>query len=245
MNSGKNFRFAASVAVRSTLLSSLSSPLSAGCTKPRPPVISSVISPPPGSRSERSSSPKGPRVGCPPASASPCPRSPAATATARPRPSRSRQTAEAQLELLGVILRQSLLRDQRVRLPVPQVPRRRANQLGNFVRVLKLGAIHLDHRSRVPEQYLRRGFHNARLPRPGRPQEQQVAHRTPLRAHPRAEHLVEIHQSAHALFLTHDPLAQLLLKSLRLGALPFRVESLTHCPHSHALLPTNPPIVRA
>src|SRR5207245_11205314 len=33
--------------VRSTLLSSLSSPLSAGCTNPRPPVISSVISPPP------------------------------------------------------------------------------------------------------------------------------------------------------------------------------------------------------
>src|SRR5437870_958226 len=50
MNSGENFRFAASVAVRSTLLSSLSSPLSAGCTKPRPPVINSVISPPPGSR---------------------------------------------------------------------------------------------------------------------------------------------------------------------------------------------------
>src|SRR5207245_328684 len=41
MNSGENFRFAASVAVRSTLLSSLSSPLSAGCTNPRPPVISS------------------------------------------------------------------------------------------------------------------------------------------------------------------------------------------------------------
>src|SRR5207302_3223278 len=79
---------------------------------------------------------------------------------------------------------------------------------------LKLGAIRLDHRPRVPEQNLRRGFHNARLPRPGRSQEQQVAHRTSLRAHPRAEHLVEIHQSAHALFLTHDPSAQLLLKSL-------------------------------
>src|SRR2546422_5570834 len=39
----------------------------------------------------------------------------------------------------------------------------------SLVRVLKLGAIHLDHRPRVPEQYLRSGFHNARLPRPGRP----------------------------------------------------------------------------
>src|SRR2546422_6949894 len=139
------------------------------------------------------------------------------------------------------MLRQSLLRDERVCLPVPQIPRRRANQLGNLVRVLKLGAIHLDPRPRVPEQNLRRGFHNARLPRPGRPQEQQVAHRTSLRAHPRAEHLVEIHQSAHALFLADDPSAQLLLKSLRLGAVPFRVESLTHCPHSHALLPTKTP----
>src|SRR5437879_2746828 len=218
MNSGKNFRFAASVAVRSTLLSSLSSPLSAGCTKPRPPVISSVISPPPGSRSERSSSPKGPRVGCPPASASPCPRSPAATATARPRPSRSRQTAEAQLELLGVILRQCLLRDQRVRLAVPQIPRRRANQLGNLVRVLKLGAIHPDHCPRVPEQNLRRGFHNARLPRPGRPQKQQVAHWTSLRAHPRQEDLVEVHQSANAFLLTDDLMAQRGVELLRFNA---------------------------
>src|SRR2546428_536468 len=103
------------------------------------------------------------------------------------------------------MLRQSLLRDERVCLPVPQIPRRRANQLGNLVRVLKLGAIHPDHRPRVPEQYLRRGFHNARLPRPGRPQEQQVAHRTSLRAHPRQEDLVEVHQSANAFLLTDDP----------------------------------------
>ena len=47
MNSGENFFFAASCAVRSTFTSSLSSVLSVGCTNPIPPVINSVISPPP------------------------------------------------------------------------------------------------------------------------------------------------------------------------------------------------------
>src|SRR5205807_4343809 len=123
------------------------------------------------------------------------------------------------------MLRQSLLRDQRVRLPVPQVPRRRANQLGNLMRVLKLGAIHLDHRPRVPEQYLRRGFHNVRLPRPARPQEEQVAHRAPLLAHPRAEHLVEIHQSANAFFLADDLTAQRGVELLRFNAAPAWIQS--------------------
>src|SRR6266478_5343487 len=47
MNSGENLRRAASTAVRSTFWSSPASGISMGCTKPIPPCISSVISPPP------------------------------------------------------------------------------------------------------------------------------------------------------------------------------------------------------
>src|SRR5256712_695178 len=164
MNSGENFRFAASVAVRSTLLSSLSSPLSAGCTNPMPPVITSVIPPPPRSEvrkiivADRSTRRLSPSVSV---ALSKIPSSNCHSASEAF--SISSNSRKLSFSFLGVILRQSLLRDQRVRLPVPQVPRRRANQLGNLVRVLKLGAIHPDHRPWVPEQYLRRGFHNARL----------------------------------------------------------------------------------
>src|SRR5581483_274178 len=111
---------------------------------------------------------------------------------------------KAQLQLVRMRSRQRFLRDQRMRLPVPQIPRRRADQLRNLMRMLKLRAIHLDHRPRVPKQNLRRRFHDPRLPRTRRPQKQQVPHRTPRRVQPRAEHLVQIHQRLHPFFLPHD-----------------------------------------
>ena len=61
---------------------------------------------------------------------------------------------EADLQLLGVILRERLLRDQRMRFAVPQISRRRADQLGDFVRVLEFGAVDFDHRARIAEQAL-------------------------------------------------------------------------------------------
>src|SRR3989442_11321625 len=137
MNSGENFRFAASVAVRSTLLSSLSSPLSAGCTNPMPPVISSVISPPPrfevrkiivADRSTR-------RL------------SPSVSVALSKIPSSNCHSASEAFSISS------------------------NNRKLSFSLSVELGAIHLDHCPRVPEQYLRRGFHDARLPRPGRPEE--------------------------------------------------------------------------
>ena len=124
-------------------------------------------------------------------------------------------------------LRKLFLRDQRMRLAVPQVSRRRADQLGDFVRVLELRAVHLDHRARVAEQDLRRGFHDARFARAGGSEEQQVPHRTSRRAHSGAEDLIQVHQRADALFLADDLVAQRGLEFLRLHAAQRGIEMLT------------------
>ncbi len=56
---------------------------------------------------------------------------------------------KTQHQLSGVIFSQFLLRDQRVRLPVPQISRRRPDQLGDLMRVLKFRTIDLDEGARV------------------------------------------------------------------------------------------------
>src|SRR5215475_5832532 len=65
-----------------------------------------------------------------------------------------------------------LLRKQWLGLAVPQIARERTDQLRDFMRMLKLGAIDFDHRVQVAEENFGRGFDRARLARPGRPQEQ-------------------------------------------------------------------------
>src|SRR6202041_3034170 len=91
---------------------------------------------------------------------------------------------ERNLQLLGVVLREGFLRDQRMRFAVPQISRRRPNQFRDFVRVLKFRAIHLDHRARISKQTLGGSFDDARLARARRPQEQQIPYRTPRRVQP-------------------------------------------------------------
>src|SRR6266478_9047403 len=100
--------------------------------------------------------------------------------------------------------RQSLLRNQRMRLPMPQISRRRANQLGNLMGVLKLRAIHLDHRAGVSKENLGSRFHDARLARTGRPEKQQISYRTAWRIQSGAKDLVQVHQCLHTLFLSDN-----------------------------------------
>ena len=103
-----------------------------------------------------------------------------------------------------MILRERLLRDQRVRLAVPQISRRRANQFRYLVRVLKFRAIHLDHRARIAKQHFRRRFHYPRLSRSGRPEEQQIPHRPSGRIQAGSKHLVWIHHRLHRFVLPHN-----------------------------------------
>src|SRR6185436_12274459 len=50
---------------------------------------------------------------------------------------------ERQLHVVGVILSQHFLSDERVSFPVAEISRRRTKQLGNLVRVLEFRAVYL------------------------------------------------------------------------------------------------------
>src|SRR5450755_4249 len=103
--------------------------------------------------------------------------------------------------------------------------------------VLKLRAIHLDQRARVPKQDLRRRLHNARLTRTGRTQEQQVSHRAPRRVQAGAEHLVQIHQCLYALFLPHNLRAQRCLEFQRICAALIGIQWKDNVFHGRLLTP--------
>jgi hypothetical protein len=76
---------------------------------------------------------------------------------------------------------ESFLRKQGMRLAVAEVSRRRADQLGNFVRVLELGAINLDAGAGVPKQRFGNGFNHARLTGTGGAKKQKIANRAARR----------------------------------------------------------------
>src|SRR5262245_10651192 len=78
---------------------------------------------------------------------------------------------------------QHLLREDRPGLAVPEIARRRADQFGYLVRMLKLGAIDLDHRVRVAEQDFGGGLDRPRLARAGRSEEEQRAQRLVRHSH--------------------------------------------------------------
>ncbi len=87
---------------------------------------------------------------------------------------------------------------------MPQIPWRRPDQFGNFMRVLKFGTIDLDNGARVAKQNLCGRFHYAGFPRSGRPEKQQVPHRAAWRIQSGAKDLVQVHQRLDALFLSDN-----------------------------------------
>src|SRR5258708_12464716 len=95
-----------------------------------------------------------------------------------------------------------------MRLPVSQVSRRRADQLGNLVRVLELRAIDLDARARVTEQRFSPRFHHPRLAGTGRSQKQEIAHWTAGRIQPSQKHLIDFRDLLDRLILPYDLPAQ-------------------------------------
>jgi hypothetical protein len=79
------------------------------------------------------------------------------------------------------------------------------------VRAVK-SAIHFDHCPRIAEQHFGRRFQHARLARPGRPQKQQIPHRTPGRVQPRAKYLIQVHHRLYRFILPHNLASQPRLK---------------------------------
>src|SRR6267378_1636995 len=111
---------------------------------------------------------------------------------------------KTQHQLFGVIFRQFFLRDQRVRLPVPQIARRRSDQLGDLMGVLEFSTIYLDHRAWISKQDFRSCFHDPRFARTRRPKEQIIPHRPPNGSHLCEIHLEHINERADCFLLAHD-----------------------------------------
>src|SRR6267378_7917467 len=91
-----------------------------------------------------------------------------------------------------------------MRLAMPQIPRGRTNQFGNFMGVLEFRAIHLDDGARVAKEDFRSRLHNARLPRTCWPKKQQIPYRAAWRIQSGPKHLVQIHERLDTLFLPDD-----------------------------------------
>jgi len=115
---------------------------------------------------------------------------------------------EAELDLLGVLLIQSLLGQQRLGFAMPQVTGRGSDQLGDFVAVLEFGAVNLDDGVRIAQQRLGGGLDDAGLARTGRTQEQQVGHGPPWRGQPGQVHLIDADDLANGFILSYDELPQ-------------------------------------
>src|SRR5713101_2740231 len=103
---------------------------------------------------------------------------------------------------------ESFLSEQWMRLAMTQVARRRADQFGNFVRVLKFGAVNLDAGTGVAEQSLGHGFYDTGFPRAGGPKEQKIANGTARRIQACQKHLVNFDHFLDGLVLTDDSAAK-------------------------------------
>src|SRR6476469_3121989 len=91
-----------------------------------------------------------------------------------------------------------------MRLAVTEVARRRADQLGNFVRVLEFGAIDLDTGASVPEQRLGKRLNHPRLARTCRPQKEEIPHGPTGSVQARQEHLINFYDFFDRLVLAND-----------------------------------------
>ena len=109
-----------------------------------------------------------------------------------------------QLELVGVPLIQRFLREQGMGLAVTQIARRRADQFGDFMGVLELGAINLDASAGVSEERFRESFHDARLARTGWPKKKQIADRASGGVQSGEKHLVDFDDLLNGGILADD-----------------------------------------
>src|SRR5215469_18574760 len=116
---------------------------------------------------------------------------------------------------------------------MPQISRGRTDQLGNFMRMLKLCAVDLDAGARIAKQCLRHRLHHARLARTGRSKEQEIPHRTSGRIEPSQKRLIDLRHFFDGLFLANNIPMQGIRKRNRLSVATRRIQrdgEISHCP---------------
>src|SRR5215475_22340 len=113
---------------------------------------------------------------------------------------------------------QHLLGKNRPGLAVSEIAWGRADQFGYFVRMLKLGAIDLDHRIRIAEQNFGGGLDRTRFTRASRSQEEQCAKRLVRQSHLCEIDLVNLRERKHRVVLSDNAFEQFTLEFARLIA---------------------------
>ena len=131
--------------------------------------------------------------------------------------------------VVGVHAIEILLRQHRRSFAMAQVSRRRANQLRDFVRMLKLGAVDLHDRVRVAIKNFGGGFDHASFSGAGRSEKQHRADRPVGRIHARQKNLVQAAHAADCAFLTDDARVKPLFKILSARALLIGIEENCTC----------------
>ena len=111
---------------------------------------------------------------------------------------------EAEPRVFGVHAIEILLRQHRAGFTMSQITRRRTDQLGYLVRVLKLGAVNPDNCIRVAEENLGSGFNDARFAGSCRPQEEHRTDRLVGRIHARQEDLIKVARLSYGALLTDN-----------------------------------------
>src|SRR5579863_2719692 len=99
-----------------------------------------------------------------------------------------------------------------MRFPVAEVTRGRANDLGDFVGVLELGAVDLDDGARAAEENFGGGFDDARFAGAGGAEEEQVADGPAGRVESSGEDLEQFDERLNAVVLAYDLRAQGILE---------------------------------
>src|SRR5260370_2879600 len=110
------------------------------------------------------------------------------------------------------------LRNQRVRLAMPQISWGCPDSLGDLMGMLNLRAVHFNHGPRVPKQNLSGGLNDTCLSRARRPQQQEIPHRAAWRVQAGAENLIQVHQRLDTFILSNNFRAQRPLKVDRIRA---------------------------
>src|SRR5262249_4256622 len=91
-------------------------------------------------------------------------------------------------------------------------------QFGDFVAVLKLRAVDLDHCSGILEQNLGRGLDDSGFARSSRSEEQEVSDRTARRVQTRQVHLIYIYDLLDCLVLSNDHATEAAIQLCRVSS---------------------------
>jgi hypothetical protein len=118
---------------------------------------------------------------------------------------------------------QRFLSKQWTCLTVPEISRRRTDELRDFVAMLKFGAIDFHHCSRVFQQTLRERFHETRFARPSRSQKHKIGNWPLRRRHATQVRLIHLDDLMNGIFLPDDSASKTKFQSFRFVACPGRI----------------------